>query len=151
MNVLVSACLLGENCKYNGGNNYVEGLLEDLLGKGIGVVAVCPEQEGGLPTPRVPAERVGESVLNKNGEDVTAQFLAGAQTALELAEKHKCKAAVLKANSPSCGCGKIYDGTFTGTLTDGQGVTAQLLRKHGIAVYNEATYEKMQTDFKFED
>lgn len=151
MNVLVSACLLGENCKYNGGNNYVEGLLEDLLGEGISVVAVCPEREGGLPIPRVPAERVGDRVINKEGEDVTEQFLAGAQAALELAKKHKCKAAVLKTNSPSCGCGKIYDGTFNGTLVKGNGVTAQLLRKRGIVVYNEDTYEKMLTDFMFED
>lgn len=147
MNVLVSACLLGENCKYNGGNNYVEGLTEDLLGQGISVVAVCPEQEGGLPTPRVPAERVGDKVINKDGEDVTEQFLAGAAAALELAKKHRCKAAVLKSNSPSCGCGRIYDGTFTGTLVKGDGVTAQLLRRNGIVVYNEDSYEKMPVDF----
>ena len=147
MNVLVSACLLGENCKYNGGNNYVEGLPEDLLGEGISVVAVCPEREGGLPTPRVPAERVGDKVMNKNGEDVTEQFLAGANAALELAKKHRCKAAVLKSNSPSCGCGWIYDGTFTGTLVKGDGVTAQLLRRNGIVVYNEDSYEKMPVDF----
>lgn len=151
MDVLVSACLLGENCKYNGGNNLKEALLDDLLGEGISVVAFCPECAGGLPTPRVPAERLGDRVVNKQGEDVTEQFLTGARAALDMAKKHKCKAAVLKKNSPSCGCGKIYDGTFTGTLVNGQGVTAQLLRKNGIVVYNEDTYEKMLVDFLFED
>lgn len=144
MKVLVSACLLGENCKYNGGNNLVELLLEELLEKGIGVVSFCPECAGGLPTPRVPAERLGDRVVNQLGKDVTEQFLAGARAAVELAVQQDCRAAVLKKNSPSCGCGRIYDGTFTGTLVDGDGVTAQLLQRHGIVVYNEDTYEKLQ-------
>lgn len=151
MNVFVSACLLGENCKYNGGNNYTADLSEALLAAGVRVVSFCPECAGGLPTPRVPAERIGDRVVNQNGEDVTEQFMAGAQAALETAEKHGCKVAVLKKNSPSCGCGKIYDGTFSGTLVDGDGVTAQLLRKNGIVVYTEETYKKMLIDFMFED
>ncbi|MBQ3255970.1 MAG: DUF523 domain-containing protein [Oscillospiraceae bacterium] len=143
MNILVSACLLGENCKYSGGNNLAEGLQEELTACGIGIVPVCPECAGGLPTPRVPAERLGNRVVNKAGEDVTAEFMAGAQTALEAAKNHHCQYAVLKKNSPSCGCGTIYDGSFTGTLTAGDGVTAELLKQHGIAVYNEDTYKEM--------
>ena len=146
MKTVVSACLLGENCKYSGGNNLAVGLEQNLLAKGIGVVPVCPECAGGLPTPRVPAERLGERVVNKVGEDVTPQFMAGAQTALEAAQTHGCQYAILKKNSPSCGCGTIYDGTFTGVLTAGDGVTAELLKKEGIAVYNEETYKELLTD-----
>ncbi len=151
MNVLVSACLIGENCKYDGTNNQNLKLFGDLLGEGISPVACCPEVMGGLPTPRCPAERQGDRVVTREGEDVTEQYNAGARAALELAKKHKCKAAVLKANSPSCSSCKIYDGTFTGTLVDGKGVTAQLLRKHGIVVYDESNYTKMLVDFLFEE
>lgn len=146
MNILVSSCLLGENCKYSGGNNLAEEMREELTARGIGIVPVCPECAGGLPTPRVPAERLGERVVNKVGEDVTAAFLAGAQIASEAAEKYGCQYAILKKNSPSCGCGTIYDGSFTGTLTAGDGVTAELLKKEGIAVYNEETYKELLTD-----
>lgn len=143
MNVLVSACLLGENCKYSGGNNLAQGLAESFEAAGIHIIPVCPECMGGLPTPRVPAERLGDRVTNKVGEDVTEQFVTGAQMALEQAKMYGCKAAVLKKNSPSCGCGTIYDGTFTGTLTAGDGVTAQLLLEHGIEIYNEDTYRQL--------
>lgn len=144
MNILVSACLLGENCKYSGGNNLAPGLKETLSERGYTIVPVCPECMGGLPTPRVPAERVGERVMNRVGEDVTAQFRKGARAALEAALEHGCTEAVLKKNSPSCGCGTIYDGTFTGTLMVGDGVTAQLLKAHGVTVYNEDTYDQLQ-------
>ena len=143
MNILVSACLLGVNCKYSGGNNLAEGLENALTAKNIGIVQVCPECMGGLPTPRVPAERLGDRVVNKIGEDVTAEFTAGARLALETAQSHGCQYAILKKNSPSCGCGTIYDGSFTGTLTEGDGVTAELLKRHGIAVYNEATWSEL--------
>lgn len=143
MNILVSACLLGVNCKYSGGNNLAVGLEEALTERGYTIVPVCPECMGGLPTPRVPAERVGERVVNKVGEDVTPQFRKGAQAALEAALEHGCTVGILKKNSPSCGCGDIYDGTFTGTLVDGDGVTAELLKEHGIAVYNEDTYGRL--------
>ncbi len=143
MNILVSACLLGENCKYSGGNNLAEGLYEALTAKGIGIVPVCPECAGGLPTPRVPAERLGDRVVNKVGEDVTAAFTTGAQLALEAAKTHGCKFAILKKNSPSCGCGTIYDGSFTGTLTEGDGVTARLLLREGVTVYNEDTWQEL--------
>ena len=146
MNILVSACLLGDNCKYNGGNNLAEGLRETLAAKGIGIVPVCPECAGGLPTPRVPSERLGGRVVNKIGEDVTAEFTAGAQIALETAKAKECRYAILKKNSPSCGCGTIYDGTFTGTLTEGNGVTAELLLNEGIAVYNEENWKTLLAD-----
>lgn len=148
MNILVSACLLGENCKYSGGNNLAEGLAEVLAAAGFAIVPVCPECMGGLPTPRVPAERLDDRVVNKVGEDVTAQFMAGAQAALEKAMAHGCKAAILKKNSPSCGCGIIYDGTFTGTLTAGDGVTAELLKEQNVSIYNEETYEQLLTQLK---
>lgn len=140
MNILVSACLLGENCKYSGGNNLTPGLAETLAERGLTVIPVCPECAGGLPTPRVPAERLGERVVNKVGEDVTAQFAKGARAALDTAEQYHCTAAVLKKNSPSCGCGTIYDGSFTGTLTEGDGVTTELLKEYGVAIYNEENY-----------
>jgi len=151
MKVLVSACLIGENCKYDGTNNQDLKLFGTLLGEGISPVAVCPEVEGGLPIPRCPAERQGDKVVTRDGEDVTEQFMLGAQKALALAKQHGCKAAVLKSNSPSCGSCKIYDGTFSGTLVDGKGVTAQLLKKNGIVVYDENSYKKMIVDFLFED
>ena len=143
MNILVSACLLGVNCKYSGGHNLTEGLEQALTAKGIGIVPVCPECMGGLPTPRVPAERVGDRVMNKVGEDVTAEFMAGARAALEAAVEHGCRYAILKKNSPSCGCGTIYDGTFTGTLTRRDGVTGELLKQEGIAIYNEENWKAL--------
>ena len=143
MNILVSACLLGENCKYNGGNNLAEGMREALTAKGIRIVAFCPECAGGLPTPRVPSERLGERVVSKEGEDVTFAFFNGAAGALGVAKTYDCRYAVLKKNSPSCGCGTIYDGTFTGTLVEGDGVTAELLKKEGIAIYNEDSWQEL--------
>ncbi len=151
MQVLVSACLVGENCKYDGGNNHNKQLFYDLLAEGMDVVAVCPEVAGGLTIPRTPAERVGDKVLTKDGVDVTAQYVAGAEKACALAKSHGCKAAILKKNSPSCGCGEIYDGTFTGTLVKGKGVAAEKLKKKGLIIYNEDNYEKIFTDFMFED
>jgi uncharacterized protein YbbK (DUF523 family) len=143
MNILISACLLGENCKYSGGNNLAAGLAEALTRAGHTVIGCCPEQLGGLPTPRVPAERLNGGVVNKEGLDVTAEFTVGAHAALEIALQHGCAVAVLKKNSPSCGCGTIYDGSFTGTLVSGDGVTAELLKQHGIAVYNEENYRDL--------
>ena len=135
MNVLVSACLLGTECKYNQGSNeseQVKQLLEEHH-----LIPVCPEIMGGLPTPRTPAEVRGEKVITKDGKDVTAEFQKGAGEALRLAELYGCRCAVLKEKSPSCGSGNIYDGTFTGTLTSSDGVTAKLPKKHGIHVFGE--------------
>lgn len=141
--LLISACLLGSNCKYNGGNN---ALPEDVLHKlkaRYRLVPTCPETAGGLPVPRQPSERAGERVVSRAGRDVTAEFEKGAEIAAELARRCGCKMALMKANSPSCGSGMIYDGTFTGTLTDGDGVAAEKLRALGVAVYSEKELDKL--------
>ena len=140
--VLVSACLLGSRCRYNGKGELHEGV-ERLMAR-YRLVPVCPEIYGGLPTPRVPAERSGSRVVGKTGEDVTAQYGKGAEEALHLAQLYRCRAAVLKERSPSCGSGRIYDGTHTGTLTAGDGVTAELLKAHGIAVVGESETDKLE-------
>ncbi len=132
--LLVSACLLGENCKYNGGNNYSPDV--ERLRERFELVSVCPEQLGGLPTPRVPSERVGERVLTRDGQDVTEAFRQGAERTLDIARAEGALRAVLQVRSPSCGCGMIYDGTFSGTLVPGKGVAAELLEKNGIKVYD---------------
>lgn len=139
--LLISACLLGENCKYNGGNNYIAAAQQ--LKERYELIPVCPEQDGGLPTPRESSERLGDKVVSKSGNDVTAQFLRGARHALDTAREHGCKLALLKERSPSCGCGAIYDGTFTGTVVEGDGVTAELLQHHGIAVYGESRIQEL--------
>lgn len=130
--LLVSACLLGENCKYSGGNNYRPET--EALRERFEVIPVCPERLGGLPTPRVPSERVGDRVLTRDGRDVTAAFRAGAEKTLAIARAAGARRAVLQDRSPSCGCGRIYDGAFSGRLVPGQGVTAQLLRENGLEV-----------------
>ena len=139
MKILVSACLLGVRCRYDGKSKphpAVERLMEQHT-----LIPVCGEIFGGLPTPRVSAERQGERVVTADGRDVTAAYRRGAEEVLRLAERYGCTAAVLKERSPSCGSGRIYDGTFTGTLTDGWGVTAELLRDHGICVIGESEAE----------
>ena len=139
MKILVSACLLGVRCRYDGKSKphpAVERLMEQHT-----LIPVCGEILGGLPTPRVSAERQGERVVTADGRDVTAAYRRGAEEVLRLAERYGCKAAILKERSPSCGSGSIYDGTFTGTLTDGWGVTAELLRDHGICVIGESEAE----------
>ncbi len=132
--LLVSACLLGENCKYSGGNNYTPDV--EALKEKFDVIPVCPEQMGGLPTPRIPAERVGEKVLTREGTDVTAEYRRGAEETLAIAKANGVKFAVLQERSPSCGSECVYDGTFSGKLIPGQGVTAQLLEENGIKVYS---------------
>lgn len=134
--ILVSACLCGVNCKYNGKNNLNEEMLE-LLKRGEALL-ICPEQMGGLETPRRPSEiRIinGETkVFMDDGRDVTDNYKKGAEEVLRLAKELNIKKAILKKKSPSCGCGEIYDGTFTGTLTNGNGITAALLLDNGIEV-----------------
>lgn len=134
--LLISACLLGENCKYSGGNNYCAAV--EQLRERYELIPVCPEQDGGLPTPRIPSERLGNRVVNKAGEDVTHQFRAGATLALETALAKGCTMALLKERSPSCGCGEIYDGSFTGTIVPGDGITAALLKQHHIVILGES-------------
>lgn len=140
--ILISACLIGENVKYNGGNNAIDPASLDRLQKTVELVPVCPEVAGGLPIPRIPAEGVGEKVINRKGEDVTAFFERGARAALESAMKHHVAAAILKERSPSCGVHQVYDGTFSKTLINGSGKTTTLLRQHGIKIFNENEIEE---------
>lgn len=139
--LLISACLLGENCKYSGGNNYCPAVEE--LKERYDLIPVCPERDGGLPTPRVPSERQGERVMNREGEDVTVQFRRGAELALRTALANNCNRALFKERSPSCGCGLIYDGTFTGTVTEGDGIAAELLKQHHIVILGESRIEDL--------
>ena len=132
MKIMVSACLLGENCKYSGGNNRSEKVLAYV--RGHEVIPVCPEVMGGLPTPRLPAEIVHGEVINKEGVSVDRQYRLGAAKALEIARREKIDLAILQSRSPSCGVKQIYDGTFTGTRIPGQGICAGLLMKNGFAV-----------------
>ncbi|WP_293823131.1 DUF523 domain-containing protein [uncultured Phascolarctobacterium sp.] len=132
MKILVSACLLGKNCKYNGVNNLNQSVLDFI--EGHEVIGVCPEQLGGLSTPRLPAEIVEGVVTNKEGISVDAEFRKGAQEALAAAMENKVDLAILQSRSPSCGVKEIYDGSFSGKKIKGQGVFAKLLSAHGIKV-----------------
>ncbi|MDD2099371.1 DUF523 domain-containing protein [Pseudomonas putida] len=144
--ILVSRCLLGHRVRYDGGASGPFDQLQAWLDEGR-VVPLCPEVAGGLPTPRAAAEIPGgqggevldgqASVITTEGEDVSAQFLSGAHQALELVQRHGIRIAVLKANSPSCGNLLTYDGTFSGVKVTGEGVTAALLRRHGVQVFSE--------------
>ena len=133
--LLISACLLGAQCRYDGQSKPVLEMV--ALSEQFDLVPLCPEQLGGLPTPRDASERQGSRVVMRSGRDVTDAYARGAQQALALAQRFGCTAALLKQRSPSCGHGEIYDGTFTGTRVAGDGVTAALLGAHGIRVYGE--------------
>ena len=137
MNILISHCFLGEPCRYDGRSRLDRQVIE-LHRAGHNLIPVCPEVLGGLDTPRAPAELQSDGrVLNEDGEDVTEAYLAGARKALEIARENGCTVAVLKARSPSCGSGEVYDGTFSNRLVPGWGVTARLLREAGITVMDE--------------
>ena len=137
MKILVSHCLLGEPCRYDGASRLDRQVLE-LHKAGHTLIPVCPEVLGGLDTPRAPAELQPDGrVVNEEGEDVTAAYQAGAQAVLRIAKEQGYTLAVLKARSPSCGCGEVYDGTFTHTLKGGWGVTARLLLEAGVTVMDE--------------
>ena len=130
MRILVSACLLGQKCKYNGGDNYSEAVAEYV--KGHEIIPVCPEAEGGLPIPRIPSEIVNGVVTNAEGETVDREFRKGAELCLKKALEEHVDLAILQSRSPSCGVNQIYDGTFTGKLISGNGVFAKLLEENGI-------------------
>ena len=140
MKIMVSACLLGDNVKYNGGNNLNKELINDL--KDYEIIKVCPETFGKLPIPRSPSEIVNDKVLSKEGNDVTDNFIQGANKTLEIAKANNIKIAILKKNSPSCGSNTIYDGTFTHTLINGDGITTRLLKENGITVLDEENYKE---------
>jgi len=132
MKIMVSACLLGENCKYDGGNNRNEALLEMIAGQDV--IPVCPETAGGLPVPRVPVEIVNGRAVNRNGEDVDDAFRNGAEKTLEIAERENPDLIILQSRSPSCGVNEIYDGTFTGKRIPGHGIFAGLAVSAGYKV-----------------
>ncbi len=133
--IIVSACLADVHCRYDGAGKPCEAVIR-LVAEGK-AIPVCPEQLGGLPTPRAPAEINGDKVIRKDGMDVTEAFQNGAREALKIARLVGAKIAILKARSPSCGSGKIYDGSFTGRLVDGDGVFAELCKKDGMEVRTE--------------
>lgn len=135
MRILISACLLGCACRYDGKSKPCDRVKE--LSKVHELIPFCPEIYGGLATPRPPSEIVGDRVINKDGTDVTVEYTRGAAEALRLAQELGCAAAILKAKSPSCGKGQVYDGTFSGMLKEGNGVTAEMLIKYGIPVFCE--------------
>lgn len=140
--ILVSACLLGVNCRYNE-KGVLEEAVKALMDRAV-LIPVCPEIMGGLATPRDPAERVGGQVMTIAGADVTSAYQKGAEETLKLAQLYGCRAAMLKERSPSCGSGRIYDGTHSAKLTDGDGVTAGLLKKNGIRVFGESKTEDLE-------
>lgn len=135
--VLISACLLGQSCRYDGKHKQYDAINTLMERDDIVLIPICPEQAGGLATPRDPSERKGSMVFTTNGIDVTAQYNKGAEEALRLCRLYHCNTAILKEKSPSCGHGRIYDGTFTRTLVNGNGVTAERLIKAGITVIGE--------------
>lgn len=133
--LLISACLCGENTKYNGGNNLIKDL--DLIKEKYDLVLICPEVMGGLPTPRHPSEILGTKVISDEGKDVSREFTTGAQMALDIAKKNHIQVALLKESSPSCGKTLVHDGTFSEHKIPGQGVTAKLLAQEGIKIFAE--------------
>ena len=135
--VLISACLAGINCKFNGENNLLDSGILDEISKKYHLLFVCPEVFGGLGTPREPAEMKDGLVVTKTAKDVSENFKFGAEICLKIAKLNGCKKAILKARSPSCGSGQIYDGSFTKKLILGDGVAAKLLKENGILVFSE--------------
>ena len=142
MRIMVSACLVGENCKYNGGNNRNEELLNLLSGHEV--IAVCPEVLGGLPTPRQPSELQNGRVISRNGQDVDAAFRLGAEKCLAIARKEEPDLIILQSRSPSCGVKQRYDGSFSGRLEAGAGVTAELLLRYGFSVLDIGDQEQIR-------
>ena len=153
--ILISACLLGENCKYNGGNNADAICAGELakLRQIYELIAVCPECLGGLMTPREPAEICanGRVFTKFSGRDVTAEFVLGAQICAEIASENGCKIAVLKERSPSCGSGEIYDGSFTGRIVSGDGLAAAALKKLGVRIIGESALSELNLENEAEN
>ena len=141
MKVGVSACLVGKNTKYDGGNNYNEYVIEYLKDKEV--VLICPEVFGGLPTPRIPSEQLNDKVINSKNEDVTKQFNDGALISLKKLQEENVNVYILKERSPSCGYKKVYDGTFSKTIIDGNGVFAKLAIENGFIIYTESDIENI--------
>lgn len=139
MKIAVSACLVGKNTKYDGTNNYNKAVMEYLKDKEY--ILICPEVTGGLPTPRVPSERVNDKVINKENIDVTHNFIIGASKTIEELKKQNIELVIVKSKSPSCGYKQIYDGSFTGTIIEGNGVFTELAVKNGLKILTEKDIE----------
>ena len=156
-NILISACLLGNPVRYNGTDLLLEHSLITKWQHQNRLISICPEVAGGMFTPREPAEIVkgsgdtvlsgSASVMDKQGRDVTKPFVLGAEKALKMAMDNQCRVAIMTECSPSCGSSKMYNGTFTGTLIDGMGVTTALLERHGIRVFNQHQLEEVEDFF----
>lgn len=141
--LFISGCLLGLCCRFDGKSKPLPQETLCRLQKKYQLIPVCPEQLGGLATPREPAERCGDRFVTQTGKDVTEQYRRGAQEVLRLAQFFECKKALLKERSPACGAGQIYDGRFTKTLVLGNGAAAELLLNNGIAVFGESRIEEL--------
>lgn len=148
MKVLISSCLLGKNVKYSGGNNLSKNLLELLKNYNVELIEVCPEVLGGLPVPREPAEIVAEEIINKKGISVSKEFKKGAEATLKIAILNNVDFAILKERSPSCGKNFIYDGSFSGNLINGQGISTRKLLENGIEVFSEEEISKIEKKLK---
>ena len=145
MKILISACLLGQNVKYDGTNNSIveNPFIKKLLNLDI-LIAICPEVLSGLPTPRVPVEIKNSKAIDKDGNDKTKNFFLGASKITQIALENGVKIAIMKAKSPSCGKGKIYDGTFTKSLIDGSGIAVEALEKAGVSVFREDELKELE-------
>ena len=142
--VLISACLLGDNVKYSGGNNLTPELVTLLKKYNVDIVKVCPECFAGLPIPRLPSEIKEDKVFSKDGRDITEEFLDGAEKTYQIAKRKQVDFAILKERSPSCGSSFIYDGSFSGKVIEGQGLTAKKLSKENIIIFSEENLEEIE-------
>ena len=142
--VLISACLLGDNVKYSGGNNLTQELVTMLEKYNVKIVKICPECFAGLPIPRVPSEIREDKVFSKDGRDITEEFLSGAEKTYQIAKRKQVDFAILKERSPSCGSSFIYDGSFSGKVIEGQGLTAKKLSKENIIIFSEENLEEIE-------
>ena len=142
--VLISACLLGDNVKYSGGNNLAPELVTLLEKYNVKIVKICPECFAGLPIPRVPSEIRGDKVYGKDGRDITKEFLVGAEKTYQVAKRKQVVFAILKERSPSCGSSYIYDGSFLGKVIQGQGFTTRKLNEENIIVFSEENLEAIE-------
>ena len=142
--VLISACLLGDNVKYSGGNNLTPELVTLLEKYNVKIVKICPECFAGLPIPRVPSEIRGDKVFSKDGWDITEEFLSGAEKTYQIAKRKQVDFAILKERSPSCGSSFIYDGSFSGKVIEGQGLTAKKLSRENIIIFSEENLEEIE-------
>ena len=142
--VLISACLLGDNVKYSGGNNFTPELVTLLEKYNVKIIKICPECFAGLPIPRVPSEIREDKVFSKDGRDITEEFLSGAEKTYQVAKNKEIDFAILKERSPSCGSSFIYDGSFLGKVIQGQGLTTRRLNRENIVIFSEENLKEIE-------